>query len=41
MKRLMRMILDLFVDTSADYWEWTWESEQERQQFIKYWNACH
>lgn len=41
MKRIIRWILDLFVDTTGEYWEWTWESEEERQKFIKYWRACH
>ena len=41
MKRILRTILDLFVDTAAPYWEWTWDSEEERRNFIKYWNACH
>ena len=41
MKRVFRWLLDLFTDTTADYWEWTWDSEKERQNFIKYWRACH
>lgn len=41
MKRIIRAVLDLFTDTTGEYWEWTWDSEEERQSFIKYWNACH
>lgn len=41
MKRILRAIIDLFTDTTDGYWAWTWESEEERQRFIKYWRACH
>lgn len=41
MKRIIRSILDLFADTTAPYWEWVWDSEEERQAFIKYFRFCH
>lgn len=41
MKHIIRAIIDLFTDTAADYWEWTWDSEEERQAFIKYFRFCH
>lgn len=41
MKSLLRRILDLFVDTAEGYWEWTWESDAEREAFIKYFRFCN
>lgn len=41
LRRMFRRLLDLFTDTTTEYWEWTWESEEERRRFIKYWRACH
>lgn len=41
MKHLLRTILDCFVDTAADYWEWTWDSPEEREAFIKYFRFCN
>ena len=41
MKYIIRLILDLFVDTTEEYWIWTWESEEERQAFIKYFKFCN
>lgn len=41
MKHIFRTILDCFVDTCADYWEWTWDSPEEREAFIKYFRFCN
>ncbi len=41
MKRIIRLILDLFVDTTTEYWEWTWDSPEEREAFRKYFRFCH
>ncbi len=41
MKRILRAIIDLFVDTTTEYWEWTWDSPAEREAFIKYFRFCH
>lgn len=42
MKHILRAILDLFVDTVySEYWEWTWESKEERDAFRKYFRFCN
>ena len=41
MKYIIRQILDLFADTTDEFWTWTWESEEERQAFIKYFKFCN
>jgi hypothetical protein len=35
MKKIIEAVASLFVDT-VEYDAWEWESEREREQFIKY-----
>lgn len=42
MKHIIRVILDCFVDTTySEYWEWTWDSPEEREAFIRYFRFCN
>lgn len=41
LKRAVRTLLDLFTDTTNTYWEWTWESDAERDAFRKYFRFCN
>ena len=41
MKHIIRVILDFFVDTTGEYWEWTWDSPEEREAFIRYFRFCN
>ena len=42
MKRILRMMLDCFVETTVtEYWEWTWDCPEEREAFVKYFRFCN
>ena len=42
MKHIIRMIIDCFFDTvESEYWEWTWDSPEEREAFIRYFRFCN
>lgn len=35
MRKILKAVASLFVETT-EYFAWEWESEREREQFIKY-----
>lgn len=41
-KHIIRVILDCFFDTvECEYFEWTWDSPEERDAFRKYFRFCN
>ena len=41
MKNIIGKLLNFFTTTTEEYLVWEWESEMERQAFIKYFKFCN